>query len=310
MAGAGAGPGGALVSAADEVEHILAGGVFAVLHAQRAAALAAEDEALEREVVGAAARAAAAGYELLHPPEALGVNERLVRALDDGPVLGRQAQALFGLVADPRRAALHHVADVGLVLQRGRDALGAPEAGIGPRLRHAQPGVGGGRGDALGVERGGYGAAAHAREGEAEDAPHDGRGLLVCDDAVLLRRVHPVAVHGLAADEEAAALLVALDGLYLLRNVLGVHVVHDGAEGRDVVGGGVYARVDAVQQGDVPHAVLGEVALHIVAGEDVVAAEPGEVLGYDQVDAPGLDVGEHAAESGAVEVRAAPAASM
>src|SRR5699024_8978245 len=98
-----------------------------------------------------------------------------------------------------------------------------------------------------------------------------------------------------------------LDALNFLGDVLGVHVVHDGPERRDVVGGGVHTGVDAVQQGDVPHPVLREVPLHVVAGQDVVPAQSGEILGDDHVDLLGLDVRNHPLEGRAVKTGAAPA---
>ena len=92
-----------------------------------------------------------------------------------------------------------------------------------------------------------------------------GRHFLVNDDLVFLRGMHLVAVHRLAADELPLPLLIPLDALDLLGDVLGVHVVHDGPERGDVVGGGVHAGVDAVQQGDVPHPVFRDAQRQIVA---------------------------------------------
>ena len=93
----------------------------------------------------------------------------------------------------------------------------------------------------------------------------------------------------------------------LFGDILGVHVVHDGAEGRDVVGSGVHSGVDAVQQGDVPHPVFGEVPLHVVAGENVVAAQTAQILGDDHVDLLGLDVSDQPLKIRAVKIGAAPA---
>ena len=98
-----------------------------------------------------------------------------------------------------------------------------------------------------------------------------------------------------------------LDTGNFFRDVLGVHIIHDGAERGDVVGCGLYPGVDAVQQGDVADPVLREVTLHVVAGEDVVAAQSAQILGDDHVDLPGLNVGDHALEIRPVEVCAAPA---
>ena len=119
--------------------------------------------------------------------------------------------------------------------------------------------------------------------------------------------MHLVAVHRLAADKLSLPLLIPLDALDLLGDILGVHVVHDIPEGGNVVGGGVHAGVDAVQQGDVPHPMFREIPLHVVAGHDVVTAQSREGLGDDHVDLLGLDVRNHPLEGRPVEVSAAPA---
>ena len=100
------------------------------------------------------------------------------------------------------------------------------------------------------------------------------------------------------------ALLIPLHTLDFLGNVLGVHVVHNGPEGSDVVGGGIHAGVDAVQQGDVAHPLLREIAFHVVARHDIVTSQPGQVLGNDHVDLLGLDVGNHPLEIRAVKAGA------
>lgn len=86
-----------------------------------------------------------------------------------------------------------------------------------------------------------------------------------------------------------------------------IHVIHDGPEGGDIIGGGVHAGVDAVQQGDVPHPMFREIPLHVVAGHDVVTAQSREGLGDDHVDLLGLDVRNHPLEGRAVKTGAAPA---
>lgn len=157
------------------------------------------------------------------------------------------------------------------------------------------------------VEEGGDIPAAHTGEGQGEDSPHNGSHFLINDDLIFLRGVYLVAVHRLAADKLSLPLLIPLDALDFLGDILGIHVVHDGTKGRYIVGGRVYSSVDAVQQRDVPHPVLGEVPLHVVAGQNVVLAQPGEVLGDDHVDLLGLDASDHPLEGRAVKIRAAPA---
>ena len=53
--------------------------------------------------------------------------------------------------------------------------------------------------------------------------------------------------------------------------------------------------------------MLREVSLHVVAGQDVVAAQAGQILGDDHVYLFGLDIGNHTLEIRTVEVRSAPA---
>ena len=53
--------------------------------------------------------------------------------------------------------------------------------------------------------------------------------------------------------------------------------------------------------------MLREVSLHVVAGQDVVAAQAGQILGDDHVYLFGLDIGNHTLEIWTVEVCSAPA---
>ena len=119
--------------------------------------------------------------------------------------------------------------------------------------------------------------------------------------------MHLVAVHRLAADELPLPLLIPFDALDLFGDVFGVHVVHDGTEWGNVVGGGVYAGVNAVQQRDVPHPMFREIPFHVVAGQDVVPSQSGEVLGDDHVDLLRLNISDHPLEGRTVETGAAPA---
>ena len=70
--------------------------------------------------------------------------------------------------------------------------------------------------------------------------------------------MHLVPVHGLVADELSLPLFILLDAFDLLGDVLRVHIVHDDTEWSDVVGRGVHAGVNAVQQGDIPHRCSGK----------------------------------------------------
>ena len=55
-------------------------------------------------------------------------------------------------------------------------------------------------------------------------------------------------LNGLSTNELAFPLLIPFDRFDLFGNVLGVHVVHDGPKWGNVIGAGLHAGVDAVQQ--------------------------------------------------------------
>ena len=238
--------------------------------------------------------------------EGLPVNNRLVGALYYHPVPAVLFDALFAFIIDFPCTALHHTPDVSLVLQHIGNALTAPQASVGARICHRQTGIGGGSRYALCIQLSGNFSATHAIQSHSKNPPHHRGCVLVDDNFVLFCRVHLIAVDWLASDEQTFPLLVMLDAGNLFRDVLGVHIIHDSAERCNVVGGGVHPSVNAVQQGDVADPVLREVTLHVVAGEDVVAAQSAQILGDDHVDLPGLNVGDHALEIRTVEICTAP----
>ena len=118
--------------------------------------------------------------------------------------------------------------------------------------------------------------------------------------------MHLVSVDRLAADKLALPLLVSIDAFDFLGNILGVHIVHDRPERGDIVGRGFHAGVDAIQQRDISDPVFREVPLHIMAGQDIIPPQTGEVLCDDHIDPPGLDVGNHSLKSGSLEAGSAP----
>ena len=119
--------------------------------------------------------------------------------------------------------------------------------------------------------------------------------------------MHFVAVHWFSSNELAFTLLIPLDGLDLLGNVLGIHVVHNGAEGRNIIGAGLHAGVNTVQEGNVAHPMLWKVPLHVVTGHDVVTSQTAQVLGNDHVDLLGLNIADHSLKGRTVKVGSAPA---
>ena len=307
MCGAGTVLGKTLIGTADEIQCFFSLGVGAIQHAQGMTAFVAENQALQQKIIGTASGAFAAVHQHPHLAETLSVNQRLMGIFNHNPIITILMQTLLRLVADLHLPPLHHIADVGLILQHIGNTLAAPQPRIGSFATHVPAAVGGRCRDALLVQRSGNLAAANAVQRHGKDPPHYGRNLLINDDLVLFGRVHFVAIYRFAADKLPLALLIPLDGLDLLGNVLGVHVVHNGAEGRNIIGAGLHASVDAVQEGNVAHPMLREVPLHVVTGHDVVTSQTAQVLGNDHVDLFGLNIADHSLKIRAVKVGAAPA---
>ena len=108
-----------------------------------------------------------------------------------------------------------------------------------------------------------------------------------------------IAIGGTGADKDPGPLPGIQGGPHLPGDVPGVQVVDHRPEGGQVV----LARsgVDVVPQGDVPHSFFREVPFQVVAGEDVVPPQPGQVFGEDGVQQAFFDVPQHLLKAGAVE---------
>ena len=156
------------------------------------------------------------------------------------------------------------------------------------------------------IERGCNFTAAHARKSQGKNPPYYRSYFLINDNLVFLCWMHLVPVHGLAADELSLPLFIPLDAFDLLGDVLRIHIVHDGTEWSDVVGRGVHAGVNAVQQGDIPHPMFRKVPFHIVTGHDVITAQTRKVLGDDHIDLFGFNVADHPLEAGTVKAGTTP----
>ena len=117
---------------------------------------------------------------------------------------------------------------------------------------------------------------------------------------MLVLPVLAVAV-GRAGAVLAVLPLVSQHVLDLAGAVPEVDLVHGKQERRHDV---VVLRVKVVRNSDILNAVLGEKLFGVVAGLPHVAAQPGQVLGDDQVSLALLELLQHLLEAGAVEVAA------
>lgn len=84
--------------------------------------------------------------------------------------------------------------------------------------------------------------------------------------------------------------------------VLCVHVVQDVLERRDIHAARVVDGINAIIDCDKPHIPLREVNLRVLAAENVVAPQAGEVLHNDKVDFAFFNVRNHFLEAGPLKI--------
>ena len=190
-----------LIGTADKEKPIFATRVFAVDYSQGIAALMAEDQALQRKIVGAGTGRFAATDQKLHLFKGFRADHWLMCPCYDHPILWVLPDTLLGFIAELSAAALHHVANIGLVLQHVGNALAAPQAGIRAGMRNGNPRISGWRGNALSIEPHRDLTAGHPLQRHLKNPAYDGSRFLIDDDLVFLGGMQLVAVYRFAADE-------------------------------------------------------------------------------------------------------------
>ncbi len=163
-------------------------------------------------------------------------------------------------------------------------------------------GVGGGAEDMAGVEVVAYLANASPIQRHLKNQLHHRGRLFVDDKVVVVGGVFQVAVGGRGGHIQAAVEPGTEGRFHLHRHVGGVHFVQDIAKRGDVHGA-LVQRVHPVVDGDIAHPMLREEHFQIQPAVQIVAAQPGQVFGDDAVDTLGLNVPDHALETGSLEIR-------
>ena len=247
----------------------------------------------------------------LHPLKVILVDDRLVRTLDDDPLVGRAGADALGFVVDLAAFALHHVADVHLVLQGAADGFVAPEGrvadGAGFEIHALIALVGRGIRDAALVEMSHDPADSRAAQIHPVDLSDDLGGFLVDDQLVVIGGVFFVAVFGEGADEFASPALHVergADALGVGGDIVFVDHSAHGIVEKVNCRALTLAGVDQVVDGNVSDSELRENLADISSALRGVSAEAGAVLDDDAVDLARVDVSHHPEESGTIKGRA------
>ena len=239
------------------------------------------------------------------------VDDRLVGAFHDDPLVLRHRPTFVDLVIDRAVHALHHIADVHLILQDAAHRPVAPQTVVVSargemkallllvqgRIRYAHA-----------VELLYNADHTVAADEFVKNQPHHGSGFLVDHQPVAVVRVFQIAVRGKSADELALLAVVIERAADIHRGGRGVALVDDvGDADGNAARGGVHAvacGVDAVIERDEPHAETGELIIDQVAARGVVPAETRQVLDDNAVDFPAADIVHQPCPVGAVKIRA------
>ena len=148
--------------------------------------------------------------------------------------------------------------------------------------------------------------SAHALAGQVKDLPHHLGGLGIHHQGLLVRWGADIAVGNRAAAPLAILHSGSKDGLYFVAGVPAVELVHDVEKGREVVLLGLGA-VDAVVDGDEPHALVWEHDLGVEANLEIVPPKAAHVLNDDRSNVARLNLPHHGGEAWTVKIYAAVA---
>lgn len=264
----------------------------------------AAKDAFPHMVIGPVVPAAPAQV-FLRPLEQGLVHQRRVGVLGHRPLVPWDGRFFLGLDADLFALAQHGVPQVHLVFQdafhRGVvPQIGRPSRPLLAELVPVQHPVLQRGDDAVGVQVQGDLSGGIPCRRPLENALHHWGGHLIGGQAVLVLPVLAVAV-GRAGAVLAALPLASQHVLDLPGAVPEVDLVHGEQEGSHDV---IMLRVEVVRDGDILDAVLREELLRVVAGLPHITAQPGQVLGDNQVGLALLQLFQHLLEAGAIEVAA------
>ena len=266
---------------------------------------AAEETGEQIDLLLPGRRADVPGMERLGRLEEFLADDGRDGVLHQDPLPLRHGDAPVDLVADHPLAALTHGPGVHRVLEHPGNGGGIPQSaapgGVGIRVKEALPPfVGGGIGDAAGIQAPGDGRLAHAAgDKPGVDIPHHPGGLPIDDQGVLILRVFGVAVGRESADELPLFPLISEGPAHIHGGLVSVLLVHEArdADLQTVYHLRVQEGVDpGMVQGDEPGVVEGDELLQKTPLVGAVAEGPGEILHHDAVDPPPLQVPHHALE--------------
>ena len=119
-----------LICTADKIQHVLPAGILSIEHRQRIAAFMAKNQPFQQKIVGTASGMSAAIEQHLHLLKGLFVDKRFMGTFYHHPIFRCLPDTFWGFIADFYAASLHHVANVGFILQYIGDPFTAPLAGV------------------------------------------------------------------------------------------------------------------------------------------------------------------------------------
>ena len=146
---------------------------------------------------------------------------------------------------------------------------------------------------------------AFSLQAEAIDPADDLGGFLVDQPVILILRVLPVAVDGVAGNRQSGPSFRLKSSLYLAGLISQIPLVHDVQEGGELVSVAVVA-VNAVGDGNKMNPMLPEEHLGVKARLQIVAPDAGHILDDHRTDQPGFNISDQPLPVGAVEIAAAP----
>ena len=238
------------------------------------------------------------------------VNDGLVGVGKDQLLLRGGSPSFLGLKVLTDALAQDGFAQVFPPAEDGVDGVAAPAVGIAvvvaAVLRVVKPLVCRGDQNFRFAEEVRDLGSAHTLAGQIKDLPHHLGGLGIHHQGLLVRWGADIAIGNRAAAPLAILHPGAEDGLDFVAGVPAVELVHDVEKGREVVFLG-FGAVDAVVDGDEPHALVREHDLGVETHLEIVPSEAAHVLDDDRPNVARLNLPHHGGEARTVKIDAAVA---
>ena len=201
------------------------------------------------------------------------INKRFMCVFNDNPFALFLFDAFLWLVTDFNRFTLYHISYIGFVLQHIRNTLAGPETTVRAFLPPLPAAIGCRCWNPFFIQHHCNPAAAHAGQSHCKYAANDRCNCFINYNFIFFSRMHLIAIHRFSADELPLLLFIMLYAFNFFGYILCIHVIHNRTKGCNIICGGFYAGINAIQEGDITDSFFWKIPLHIMPRHNIVSPQ-------------------------------------